>query len=139
MSGLRLNQGGTAHVYLHAPHHEEELTMTLGSVAIAALMAGSVFSTAFPGFLHAQDLSADVNRGKMVYERHCLACHGVHGYGDGPEAVSLTVAPSNFQRYTSFFKSDEDLLRTIEHGVVFSPMHSWQGRLTEGEMQDVVA
>jgi hypothetical protein len=36
-------------------------------------------------------------------------------------------------------KSDEELLRTIEHGVVFSPMHAWRGRLTDGEMQDVVA
>ena len=28
---------------------------------------------------------------------------------------------------------------TIEHGVVFSPMHSWRGQLTDGEMQDVLA
>jgi hypothetical protein len=36
-------------------------------------------------------------------------------------------------------KSDEALLRMIEHGGVFSPMHSWRGRLTDGEMQDVLA
>jgi len=36
-------------------------------------------------------------------------------------------------------KSDDALLRTIEHGVVFSPMHSWRRQLTDGEMQDVVA
>ena len=36
-------------------------------------------------------------------------------------------------------ESDEELLRTIEHGVVFSPMHSWRGQLTDGEMQDVVS
>jgi nitrite reductase/ring-hydroxylating ferredoxin subunit len=28
-------------------------------------------------------------------------------------------------------------LMTIEHGVVFSPMHAWRGQLTDGEMQDV--
>ena len=33
----------------------------------------------------------------------------------------------------------EELLRTVEHGVVFSPMHSWRGQLTDEEMQDVVA
>jgi len=36
-------------------------------------------------------------------------------------------------------KPAEDLLRTVEHGIVFSPMHSWRGQLTDGEMQDVAA
>jgi len=31
------------------------------------------------------------------------------------------------------------LLRTIEHGIVFSAMHSWQGQLTETERLDVLA
>jgi hypothetical protein len=26
-------------------------------------------------------------------------------------------------RFSSFLKSDEELLQTIEHGVVFSPVH----------------
>lgn len=99
---------------------------------IAALLITPVFVTA-------QDYPADVTRGKAVYERHCLACHGVGGWGDGPNAGALKVAPANFHRFNSFLKSDEELLRTIEHGVVYSPMHSWRGQLTDGEMQDVVA
>lgn len=87
----------------------------------------------------AQDYPSDMARGKAVYERHCQSCHGVTGYGDGPAAASLRVPPANFHRFRSFLKSDEELLRTIEHGVVFSPMHSWRGELTDGEMQDVVA
>lgn len=74
-----------------------------------------------------------------MYERHCQSCHGVTGYGDGPTAASLSVPPANFHRFRSFLKSDEELLRTIEHGIVFSPMHSWRDELTDGEMQDVVA
>lgn len=89
--------------------------------------------------LGAQDYPPDLTRGKAVYERHCQSCHGVTGYGDGPAAASLRVPPANFQRFRSFLKSDDELLRTIEHGVVFSPMHSWRGELTDGEMQDVVA
>ena len=89
--------------------------------------------------LYAQDYPSDLARGKAVYERHCLRCHGAGGWGDGPAADSLTVAPANFHRFRSFLKSDEELLRTIEHGVVFSPMHSWRGQLTDGEMQDVLA
>jgi mono/diheme cytochrome c family protein len=89
--------------------------------------------------LHAQDYPADTARGKSVYQRHCQKCHGVGGWGDGPDAQALKVAPANFHRFSSFLKSDEELLRTIEHGVVFSPMHSWRGQLTDGEMQDVVS
>jgi mono/diheme cytochrome c family protein len=74
-----------------------------------------------------------------VYQRHCQACHGAGGFGDGPDAKNLKVAPANFHRFSSILKSDEQLLRTIEHGVVFSPMHAWRGQLTDGEMQDVVA
>lgn len=95
-------------------------------------------SFVIPAGLMAQDYPPDVKRGKAVYERHCLACHGAGGWGDGPKAGSLKVAPANFHRFSSFLKSDEELLRTIEHGVVYSPMHSWRGELTDGEMQDVV-
>jgi len=87
----------------------------------------------------AQDYPADVSRGKAIYERHCMTCHGPRGYGDGPNALLLTITPANFHRPGSFLKSDETLLRMIEHGGVFSPMHSWRGRLTDGEMQDVLA
>lgn len=89
--------------------------------------------------LQAQEYPADVSRGKAIYERHCMTCHGPRGYGDGPNALLLTIAPANFHRPGSFLKSDETWLRTIEHGAVFSPMHSWRGRLTDGEMQDVLA
>ncbi|ULA58583.1 MAG: Cytochrome c domain-containing protein [Nitrospira sp.] len=87
----------------------------------------------------AQEFPPDATKGKAVYERHCLACHGAGGRGDGPDAAGLTVPPANFHRFKSFLKSDEELLRTIEHGIVFSPMHAWQGQLTETERQDALA
>lgn len=90
-------------------------------------------------FLYAQEYPSDLERGKDVYVRLCQSCHGEKGYGDGPSADALNVAPADFHRVRSFLKSDEELLRTIEHGVVFSPMHSWRGQLTDGEMQDVLA
>jgi mono/diheme cytochrome c family protein len=89
--------------------------------------------------LYAQDYPPDPVRGKAIYGRHCQTCHGDRGHGNGPEAASLKVSPADFHRVRSFLKSDEELLRTIEHGIVFSPMHSWRGQLTDGEMQDVLA
>ena len=107
---------------------------------VARLAAFLVFGLAASfNLTAAQDFPADVTRGRAVYERHCLACHGPGGWGDGPVAAALRVPPANFHRFTSVLKSDEELLRTIEHGVVFSPMHAWQGILTETERQDALA
>ncbi len=110
---------------------------TVGHRVCISFVLAVVSTASIP--LWAQDYPADVSRGKSVYERHCAACHGAQGYGDGPNALLLTIAPANFHRPGSFLKSDEALLRMIEHGGVFSPMHSWRGRLTDGEMQDVLA
>jgi mono/diheme cytochrome c family protein len=103
----------------------------VGPLLVAALTT--------PLDLAAQDYPPDITRGKAVYERHCQSCHGAGGWGDGPAGESLTVRPADFHRFRSLMKSDDELVRTIEHGVVFSPMHSWRGQLTDGEMQDVVA
>lgn len=103
-----------------------EIIMTI-SLLLSALSAA------------AQDLPADLVRGKTLYENHCATCHGMTGQGNGPAAASLRVAPANFHRFHSFLKSDEELLRTIEHGIVFSPMHAWSGSLTEEQMFDVLA
>ena len=110
------------------------------TIKLAALVGTALLlSTVPPRPALAQEYPADPSRGRGLYERHCMACHGPRGYGDGPNALLLTIAPANFHRPGSFLKSDEALLRMIEHGGVFSPMHSWRGRLTDGEMQDVLA
>jgi hypothetical protein len=85
--------------------------MTLPLVARKSVLM--IASLAVPAMLLAQDYPPDLSRGKAVYERHCLSCHGTSGRGDGPAAASLRVAPANFQRFGSFLKSDEELLRTI--------------------------
>ena len=104
------------------------------------LLACVIASTLMrPLVLWAQEYPSDVARGKAVYERHCVSCHGPGGWGDGPNAHTLRIPPANFHRFNSYLKSDEELLRAIEHGIVYSPMHAWRGELTDGEMQDVVA
>ncbi len=113
--------------------------MRIFSRSMTATLILGVIILLFAPLLRAQEYPADSTRGKAVYERQCQACHGIGGWGDGPDAKDLKVAPANFHRFSSFLKSDEELLRTVEHGVVFSPMHAWRGRLTDGEMQDVVA
>ena len=113
--------------------------MGVVSQNIVLTLSMGLIGLLFVPLVEAQEYPADITRGKSVYMRHCQSCHGVAGWGDGPDAQALKVPPTNFHRFLSFLKSDEELLRTIEHGVVFSPMHAWRGQLTEGEMQDVVA
>ena len=36
--------------------------------------------------------------GRIAYERHCAACHGLEGRGDGPVAQSLHTKPADLTR-----------------------------------------
>ena len=113
--------------------------MRIFAQTILATLSSGLIGLLFAPFLQAQEYPADITRGKAIYQHNCQTCHGVGGWGDGPGAQALQIGPTNFHRFSSFLKSDEELLRTIEHGVVFSPMHAWRGQLTDGEMQDAVA
>lgn len=40
----------------------------------------------------------DVDLGKQLFAKHCVACHGEEGRGDGPLAASLTKAPAKISQ-----------------------------------------
>ena len=88
---------------------------------------------------HAEDPATNVSTGKVIYEQHCLKCHGQGGRGDGPHAQWQMVRPANFRTPASRSKSDEQLLSIIDNGLIFSPMHAWGDRLSQVEQQDVLA
>lgn len=54
--------------------------------------------------------------GKNVYERHCLACHGPKGKGDGPAAVNLEKSPGNLADPKLREQGDGALLWKITEG-----------------------
>jgi mono/diheme cytochrome c family protein len=91
------------------------------------------------GSLEAQELAGDASAGALIYEQRCARCHGVGGWGDGHQARDLIVPPTNFHSLMSQIKSDEQLLASIEFGVVMSPMHGWRDRLTPQQLRDVLA
>ena len=76
--------------------------------------------------------------GKVLFEKHCVHCHGTNGAGDGPDTQFLTVKPANFHSLKSRSKTDWDLMTIITFGAVLSPMHGWADRLTENERWDVL-
>ena len=74
-----------------------------------------------------------IARGKQVYERRCIACHGEKGDGNGLAATFLyKQRPRNFTFGEFKFRltkgplpTDMDLLRTISRGVRGTAMPAW--------------
>lgn len=85
-------------------------------------------------------------RGKDVYEKHCVECHGTSGKGDGPAAHLMMPRPRDFTtaRYkirtteTGSLPADEDLLRSVRQGLYGSAMPGWQKLLPESDIRAVV-
>ena len=86
----------------------------------------------------AQISAGHPDQGEAVYKAQCVRCHGRMGDGNGPDAERLIVRPTDFHAERSRAKTDFELLVAISNGVLFSPMHSWRGRLTDEEMMDVI-
>lgn len=51
-----------------------------------------------PGLAHAAD-AASATRGEVLYNRHCVTCHGVELAGDGPMSGVLLIKPSDLAGY----------------------------------------
>jgi cytochrome c oxidase cbb3-type subunit 2 len=66
-----------------------------------------------------------VAQGLLVYNQHCMGCHGVNGDGQGPAAERLIVKPRDFTAGVYKFRStkqlqlplEADLHRTITKGL----------------------
>lgn len=104
----------------------------LSSLLVSFLLMGG-FTLGF-----AQNIPGNPQNGKLLYEKHCVQCHGDKGDGHGPDTQFLKVSPANFHSLSSRSKTDEELMNVITFGAVFSPMHGWADRLSEDERWDVL-
>ena len=86
-----------------------------------------------------------ISRGKELFAKHCVICHGEEGDGAGKFAYLMNPRPRNLQQGN--FKlattqnqvpSDEDLLRTISRGMPGSAMPPW-GHLPLSDLRALVA
>ena len=87
----------------------------------------------------AQAVRGNPKAGEAIYAKHCLRCHGEKLDGNGPDAQDLIVRPANFQSPHSRAKADWELLIALSNGVLFSPMHSYRGKLSDDQMLDVLS
>ncbi len=84
--------------------------------------------------------------GQAVYERQCSGCHGIRGDGQGVFAAHLSPRPRDFTqarfRYrstpTGQLPTDEDVYRSVAHGLAGSGMPAFQAFLSPADIRDVV-
>ncbi|MDF0664727.1 MAG: cytochrome c [Nitrospira sp.] len=103
------------------------------------LIAAFMLISALTSVVFAQVIRGDSKTGQIVYEQQCLRCHGAKLDGNGPDSQDLIVRPANLRSQSSRSKTDWELLVAISNGVLFSPMHSFRGKLTDQQMLDVLS
>ena len=101
-------------------------------IALSLLALGSSWA-------QAQSERGDPESGRLLYREHCLRCHGETLEGNGKDARLLIVPPANLRSPQVRAKTDWELLIPIYHGVMFTPMHGWRGRMTYEQIRDVLS
>jgi mono/diheme cytochrome c family protein len=78
-----------------------------------------------------------VNRGKLLFQQYCQACHGAEGRGDGPAAASLPQRPEDLTQIAPppYFP-DGVVAYRIENGGDVMP--AWKSILTTEEIWDLL-
>jgi hypothetical protein len=107
--------------------------LCIGSLTFLAILLTFIGNTTSQGFMN------DPLAGQVLYQTHCLRCHGSLGDGKGPDAGTLTVPPRDFHTPESTAKNEYELRSIIIWGLVFSPMHNWGYRLTSQEIRNLIS
>jgi cytochrome c oxidase cbb3-type subunit 2 len=115
-------------------------------VGILVLLLAGGGPVTFAQESHIGGLTGEASRGKQLYRRYCVGCHGPLGDGRGENAPWIDPKPRNFVTGTFKCRStptgalpiDEDLYTSVTRGFVSSNMPSWLP-LTEQQRADLVA
>lgn len=102
----------------------------------AAAVLVIVFSAASLGFSQESrigKLTGEAKRGKELFRRYCIGCHGPEGNGEGENAPYLNPKPRDFtlglfkcrSTLSGSIPLDSDLFDTITRGVHGTFMPSW--------------
>lgn len=104
-----------------------------------AIFSALTVMFAAAAWVSAQTVPGNPQEGQSIYRQHCLRCHGEKLDGRGPESGDLIVKPTNFLSPAVSSKTDWELLVTIANGALFTPMHSFRGKLNDQQMLDVLS
>lgn len=88
-------------------------------------------------------VSAEDDRGAVLYEVYCTQCHGLKGNGGGINAAHMSVLPRDHTDTGEMSaRTDEELFKVIKHGgksinkSVQMPI--WGGNLTDEDIHALV-
>jgi putative copper resistance protein D len=81
---------------------------------------------------------ATVAAGDHSFAKNCVACHGPHGYGDGPAAASLSVKPADLARQHVGHHTDGTFFWWISHGKGGDAMPAFGNILEEQQRWELV-
>ena len=112
-----------------------------GLVAGLALALPAAAVPAYPTtFLHPPaGFSADtISRGTTLYAKHCAACHGDAGHGDGPAAAELNPPPADLTAPHLGLHTHGDLYWWISNGYAGSAMPGFARDLTPAQRWSVI-
>lgn len=92
-----------------------------------ATLSAQATNTSMVQFLASQQL---VDSGKTLFRANCSGCHGLEAKGNGPASAMLNPKPRNLVSGAFKFRStplgtlptDQDLLRTLEQGILGTSM-----------------
>jgi len=104
-----------------------------------SIVGGVLVIVCVASWASAQTVRGNPNDGQAVYQQHCLRCHGEKLDGKGPDSRDLIRQPANFLSPSIRAKADWELLVTIANGALFTPMHSFRGKLNDQQMLDVLS
>ena len=93
------------------------LWSSLLAALVVTLPATSI--TAYPTtYMHSSARldAVSVTAGQILYEQHCIACHGIHGHGDGPVAISNQLKPANLTEPHVNWHTHGDMFWWLSHG-----------------------
>jgi mono/diheme cytochrome c family protein len=119
-------------------------TVLANSMMVLVLLLGTVPCLAQES--HIGKLPGNPKRGKQLYERYCIFCHGPRGDGMGENAPHLDPKPRDFVQAKFKCRStpsgdlplDSDLYDTLSRGLYGTAMPSWNP-LTREQRADLVA
>jgi len=115
----------------------------IGVAGLLAAVAAPIWLFAVPAHPSTYFVSpvrysaASIARGAPLYDRHCAACHGASGHGDGPAGASLPVRPPDLTRHFLHHR-EGDMLWWLQHGITGTPMPGFGDRMAEGQLWDVL-
>lgn len=86
---------------------------------------------------------AALNHGAGLYQEHCAQCHGPEAQGHPDwETPGVTAAPPLNGTGNDFKRSRAELVAAIQNGFKRNGepvMPAWKGRLSDGEIDDILA